>query len=184
MQNFQFTTPGNRMQDLQRNAAIYNFLISFAESAPQKIGYVITYPVLFPIRCLTLYKARKLYRQISKDRKKLYSIVSDMNDSQIMDAHIIYENYKIDIVPGLRSLINKLKSAFSNSFVVGYIVSYLNACIELIENTELDLRSAAYPDIDRQLTPDQIDELFDAFKGKETSEWDEKDNSYQKLYLS
>ena len=184
MQNLHFTSPGAGMQDLQRKAAIYNFLTSFAESAPKKIGYAVAYPFLFSMRCATLYKARKLYRQILKDRKKLYTNVSNMNDSQIMDSHIIYENYKIEVVPALRSLVIILEKAFANSFVVSYIVSYLSACIELIESTESDLRSAAYPDINSVLTPNQLDELFEAFKGKETSEWDEKDNTYQKLYLS
>lgn len=107
-----------------------------------------------------------------------------MPDSEIMSAHLKYEQYKNRMIPLLNKTHNLLSRLFCGSVITAYILDFIESRIKFILSKESKLKHAAYPNINKVLSSDQMDELFEAYRGKNTADWDNEDTSYSKMYLS
>lgn len=110
--------------------------------------------------------------------------LNQLSDAEIISTHLNYERYKNRMVPLLKKMHGFLSGHFHGSVITAYILELIESRIKFILSKESKLKHAAYPNINIELSSDQMDELFEAYRGKNTSDWDNEDTSYRKMYLS
>jgi hypothetical protein len=169
---------GNELNiDLQRK--LTSFLYNSQLKAKYFLGLLgvilisIPFLIISPIFHIVLRSANKRLQQQLKD---VYNWMNDASMSELIDAHLIIERNNKEYL----QLLNMNKIIDKNPATMG-ISSEINKLVIQIVDLESSLKRAAYPNINKDLTVAELQELSDIFS--DTINWKDENLDVYENYV-
>ena len=141
-------------------------------------GIIIAIPILLPGIGLLYFKLVRTNKKNKKLTQKIYNEIPNMTDKELIEYHLIYEQ----ACRNLSKLVSR-KFNHSNFYLYKPVMWQLHKCVKNLKSAKKVLKKAAYPEIQRQPSKDQIERLMKTYS--DLQDWDNDDyDIYEKEYLN
>lgn len=144
---------------------------SMIESLGGRIGLWVAAPVLFLFHIYSLYQLRRLNRNISKLRDRIYSDLALMEERRKVELELKWRSMAVEIEQSLPFHIKEIEPVASRSLIGRRVLFQLMQFAKTTKEVSETLTSSAYPKSEDMQREDFIKSLLVAYQGKSTDDW-------------